>query len=310
MDLEVINWLMEGDAAIKWQVMKYLLNKPKNEVLETRNQMTEAGWALEILKNQDKNGMWDNGLYSPKWTSTTYSMLLLKRIGLIPNEQTSIGCKILFDNGFNEDMGIDFSRSKQRKSSETCITGMILGICSYFKLEDKRIDQILNYLKDQQMSDGGWNCQKIKGATHGSFNTTLLVLEGLLAYRENYEKNIKQINAMEQKAHEFLLLHKLYQSHRTGEIAHNAFVKLSFPPRWKYNILSALDYFQTINHPYDERFTDALTILNNKKQSGKWKGVKSFPHGSSWTTPEEKPYSRWVTLKAMRINQWWKSKND
>ena len=198
----------------------------------------------------------------------------------------------------------------KNKPSETCITGMILGICSYFGLKDEKIDHVLDYLKDQQMTDGGWNCRKIKGATHGSFHTTLLVLEGLLAYRENYKKNIKLINEMEHKAHEFLLLHRLYQSHRTGEIANKNFIKLSFPPRWKYNILSALDYFQTINHPFDERFIDALSILNNKKQSGKWRGVKSFPHGSCWTTPEKKPYSRWITLKAMKINQWWKSMDN
>ena len=310
MDPKVISWLLEGDPAVKWQVMHDLQNDDFSNVFKVRKQIPNEGWGYEILRNQSENGMWANGLYTPKWTSTAYSMLLLKRIGLLPNQHTKKATKLLFDNGINSDGGISFSKNKKKKSSETCITGMILGISSYFVLQDNRLEEIIEYLQKEQMVDGGWNCQKYKGATHSSFNTTLLALEGLIAYRETYKHKLNEIRDMQKQAHNFLLNHKLYQSHLTGEIAHRDFIKLSFPHRWKYNILAALDYFQSINISFDDRFISSIQLLNKKQKNGKWIGVKSFYHGSSWITPEKsRSYSRWVTLKALRINKWWNSKS-
>ena len=40
-----------------------------------------------------------------------------------------------------------------------------------------------SWLLTRQMPDGGWNCEDWRGATHGSFHTTISVLEGLEAYR-------------------------------------------------------------------------------------------------------------------------------
>ncbi|MEX2722048.1 MAG: hypothetical protein Q6362_011655 [Candidatus Wukongarchaeota archaeon] len=75
---------------------------------------------------------------------------------------------------------------------------------------------------------------------------------------------------MQQDAHEFLLKHRLFQSHRTGKVVDSKMLRLSFPPRWRYNILTALDYFQAVSHPYDERFTDAIEIVRKKEKNGKW----------------------------------------
>jgi hypothetical protein len=77
---------------------------------------------------------------------------------------------------------------------------------------------------------------------------------------------------MEKDAHEFPLKHYLYKSHTTGEIANIEFIKLAFPPRWRYNVLSALDYFQYINYSFDERFQPAIDLLNNNGKNSKWKG--------------------------------------
>jgi hypothetical protein len=297
---------MEVDPALTWQVMQDLKNDDFSLVFKERQQISKKGWGYEILSNQAENGMWANGLYTPKWTSTTYSVLLLKRIGLLPNQQTKKASALLFEKGIRSDGGINFS--KNNKSSETCITGIILGISSYFVLQDKRLKTVIDYLQNEQMDDGGWNCRKSKDASHSSFNTTLLVLEGLIAYREMYDDKLSEIRDMQKNAHEFLLYHGLYKSHRSGEIAHKDFIKLSFPNRWKYNILAALDYFQSVNFSFDDRFIDAMELLNAKQKNGKWLGVKSFYHGSSWVTAEKsRSYSRWVTFKALRINKWWKS---
>lgn len=306
---ELINWLLEGDPSIRWQVMQDLQNADFSNVFKMRRQMTKEGWAAQLLNLQDKEtGMWGNGLYNPKWISTHYSMLFLKRIGLLPNKQTTIGSTLLFNKGLKSDGGINFSKNDK---SETCITGMVLGICSYNALQDNRMENVIDYLLDAQKDDGGWNCRT--DDKHSSFNTTLLVLEGLLAFRETYSDNnrLSDIRNMQKVAHEFLLEHHLFQSHRTGEIAHREFIKLVFPPRWRYNLLSALDYFQTVNFRFDDRFIDALELLNKKKlKNGKWWAQRTFNSGKEYfSVSEPRIPSRWVTLKALKINKWWESKS-
>ena len=63
------------------------------------------------------------------------------------------------------------------------------------------------------------------------------------------------------RAREFLLEHRLFRSHRTGEIANPAFTKLSFPPRWHYDVLRGLDHFRLVSAPIDDRLDDALELL-------------------------------------------------
>ncbi len=306
---KTINWLLESDPSIKWQVMQDLKNDDFTKVFKVRRSMTKTGWAADLLALQDKETyMWGGGLYSPKWTSTTYTMLFLKRLGLLPNRQTVNASKLLLDKGLKKDGGINYIQRKN--TGETCITGMILGIVSFNAVQDNRIEGIIDYLLNEQMKDGGWNCRS--GSKHSSFNTTLSVLEGLLAFRETYNDNkrLTEIRDMQNLAHEFLLQHKLYQSHRTGEVASKEFIKLAFPPRWRYNILSALDYFQNIDIGFDERFIDAIDLMNNKSINGRWKAQKAFYSGKNFIELEpSRVASRWVTFKALRINKWWDKKS-
>ncbi|MCY3412291.1 MAG: hypothetical protein INQ03_11710 [Candidatus Heimdallarchaeota archaeon] len=307
MNDKIIDWLMEGDPSIQWQTMRDIKGDDFLFYFKVQRSMQNKGWAAQLLSHQDESGMWGGGLYSPKWISTHYTMLFLKRLGLLPNKQTTMASKLLFERGYQGDGGISFSKKKE---SETCITGMVLGIVSHNVLQDERLENVIDYLIAEQHEDGGWNCRKDE---HSSFNTTLSVLEGLLTYRETFtdNKRLTDIRTMQKPAHEFLLNHKLYQSHRTGEIAHKEFTKLAFPPRWRYNLLSALDYFQNINYRFDERMLDAMNLLNSKQlKNGTWKRQRTFYSGKSYfeLEPSNQP-SRWVTMKALRINKWWDAKS-
>ena len=109
---------------------------------------------------------------------------------------------------------------------------------------------------------------------------------------------------MQQDAHEFLLKHRLFQSHRKGKVVDSKMLRLSFPPRWRYNILTTLGYFQAVNHPYDERFTDAIEIVRKKEKNGKWPLQQK--HGEKkWFDMETvgEP-SHWNILRALRVLKW------
>ena len=75
----------------------------------------------------------------------------------------------------------------------------------------------------------------------------------------------------EEQAREFLLQHRLFRSHRSGEIIDQKMLMLSYPSRWKYDILRALDYFHFAGVKYDERMRDALdVVIKKRRKDHKW----------------------------------------
>jgi hypothetical protein len=186
----VIQWLLNGDPAIRWQVLRDLVGAAEPTVERERRKVAREGWGIRLLTKQDPEGTWagglasDGGLYSPKWISTTYTMLLLRDFGLpASNRQARKACRLLLDRGLQSDGGINYGVwAKWTRRSETYITGLILSILSYFKYDDDRLDMLASHLLRQQMPDGGWNCRRPHGATHSSVHTTISALEGLRFY--------------------------------------------------------------------------------------------------------------------------------
>src|SRR5262245_44208834 len=82
---DVIAWLMAGDPAIRWQTMRDLLDAPEQEWKAEQRRTLESGWGARLLALQEPGGGWGGGIYSPKWTSATYTLLTLRSIG-VPRE--------------------------------------------------------------------------------------------------------------------------------------------------------------------------------------------------------------------------------
>ena len=306
MDDPVIQWLREGDPAVRWQVSRDLLDAPPEHYGLTRQLVASEGWGARLLGYQDPAGTWGGGLYGPKWISTTYTLLTLRRLGL-PSEnlQAHKGCQLLLEGGFMPDGGIDYHRNPKIQHSETCITGMVLSLLAYFEYPDERVHRIVEHLLGQQLADGGWNCQSYQGDTHSSFHTTISVLEGLWEYEKTYGRQ-PVIDEARTRAHEFLWLHCLYRSHRTGEIFDPKMTTLPFPPRWRYDFLRALDYFQDCNAPCNERMIEAIELLQAKRKKDSYWTVNSGMSGLKYFELE-KPgqQSRINTLRALRVLRWW-----
>lgn len=304
----VMEWLMEGDAAIRWQALRDLTGAARPAIEGERHKIAREGWGASLLTLQDPEGTWADGLYTPKWTSTTYTLLLLRDFGLPPdNRQARKACKLLLDGGHQPDGGINYGTwAKWTRRSETCVTGMGLSILSYFEFDDDRLDGIAEHLLEQQMPDGGWNCRRPDGATHASVHTTISVLEGLRHYELFRDHKSREVRAAQRHGREFLLAHRLFRSHKTGTIIKPAFVKLSFPPRWHYDILRALDYFQAVNAPRDNRMTEAVEIVQSAQdKDGRWPLQHSYRGKTFFELERLGAPSRWNTLRALRVLKWW-----
>jgi hypothetical protein len=302
---DTVQWLLEGDPSIRWQVQRDLLKKPVKVYEAERCKIETEGWGGRLLGHQDKDGNWGGGIYSPKWISTTYTLLALYQLGLPQkNTQARHGCEKFFSRGFERDGGVNLFKSLNY--SETCVNGMILALLTYFQFAEPRVHKICEFLLKQQMADGGWNCRSVYGATHASFHTTISVLEGLREYTFLfYPPPVAVVQAI-QRGHEFLLRHRLYKSHRSGKVVDPAMTRLYFPPRWHYGFLRALDYFQSVNSARDERMSEAINLLISKQSDdGRWTLNKSWPGKVFFNMEITGKPSRWNTLRALRVLKWW-----
>ena len=301
---EIIKWLLNGDVSIQYYVHKDLLSSDSMAQQKLQERIERGGWGAQLLSQRQGNGHWGRGFYVPKWTSTHYTLLDLRNIGLPrENEQARSSIKMIFNGAIGRDGGIDYSKHLKRQQSDVCIDGMVLNFASYFQQVTPQLLRIIDLLLSVQMKDGGWNCEHIHGATHSSLHTTVSVLEGLLEYKQtgvNYRK--KEVEKAEKEGVEFILEHQLYKSHRTGDTIDKKMLMLSYPSRWRYDILRVLDYFQLAEIKYDDRMNSAIEVLFKKqRKDGKWPLQMKHPGRVHFDMEKAGQASRWNTLRALRV---------
>jgi len=299
-DDEIIKWLLEGDVSIQYQVYRDLLDSEQNLL---RQRIEAEGWGADFLSHRLENGHWGHGFYQPKWTSTHYTLLDLKNLSISPNNlEIKQTLYLIFKNEKGQDGGINPSRTI--KNSDVCINGMVLNYSSFFGVNEEKLKSIVDFLISQHMKDGGFNCHSNrKGAVHSSLHTTLSVAEGILEYSKNgYKYRTGELQKAEQESREFILQHRLFKSDRTGEIIDKKMLMLSYPSRWRYDILRALDYFQFAGVDYDNRMDNAIEVLLKKRRKdGKWPLQTKHPGQTHFDMEKSGEPSRWNTLRALRV---------
>lgn len=297
---QLIDWLLQGDVAIQYQTRRDLLD---DEQPKLRARITTEGWGKRYLEGRNEAGIWGRGFYQPKWTSSHYTLLDLKSLGIAPDQP---GIRSIIGKFAAEMKAADGGIYPIGRPgvSDVCVNGMFLNYASYFGLGEDHLRSIVDFLLDQRMDDGGFNCQKNRtGARHSSLHSTLSVLEGIMEYhRSGYTYRVKDFLNAATTSREFILIHRLFRSDRTGQIIHRDLLRLPYPPRWKYNILRALDCFQAAKTPWDDRMGDAIAFLKSKRRrDGRWPLQSSHPGAVHFLMEEPGKPSRWNTMMALRV---------
>lgn len=297
---QIIEWLLEGDVSIQYQTYRDLLDTDKPRI---RNKIESEGWGSKLLSKRKPNGHWGLSFYQPKWISTHYTLLDLKNLSISPNckpIKETINKVLLAEKG--PDGGILPTGIHQ--TCDVCVSGMVLNYAAYFRIDQDNLKSIIDFLLTEKMEDGGFNClSNTVGATHSSLHSTLSVLEGITEYQSNgYNYRSKELEKAKIESQEFILMHKLFRSDKTGEIISPRFLKLCYPGRWYYDILRALDYFQLANVKYDNRMSNALEVLIKKRtKDGLWKLAAKHSGQTHFEMEQAGKPSRWNTLRALRV---------
>ncbi|MBV8906181.1 MAG: hypothetical protein JOZ22_21285 [Acidobacteriia bacterium] len=308
-----LRWLLDSDPAIRWQVMRDLTDEAPDAIAAERARVATEGWGARLLALQGEDGQWAGGACFPArsfnwrkenqgqpWTATLPTLQLLCDFGVDKGSgQVRRAVALVKEHCRWEHAGQPFFSGEV----EPCINGRTVTLGTYF---DQDVESVVARLIGEQLEDGGWNCEAENGSVRSSFATTINVLEGLLAHERATGGSVESI-AARRRGEEYLLERKLFRRKSTGEVVNPAWLQFSFPTRWHYDVLRALEYFRSAGDKPDFRMHEGIDLLRSKQQpDGSWLLENTHPGKVHFALEDgDGRPSRWNTLRALRVLRWY-----
>ena len=289
--MNVREWLLEGNPAIANLVRRRLLN----EDIPLQN----VGFIEKHLEGFDaKTNRFGGGVYGPKWVSTHYTMVDLTALEVAPNTpEYQAALKTLMTHEWPGRMPLGVYHI------DLCIPGMVLEMLTYAGIRQPIIEEMIDYILDFQLPDGGWNC-RLEGGVEpavSSVHTTINVLEGLVGYAERgYQHRLHDVNTAIDQGIETLLRRELIYKKNTKEPIHPFMTRAHYPPRWKHDYVRGLCLLTRRKHPYDVRIEDALKRLMAQMRKGRMLKGETISGRIAFPLETER-FGRINTLRALEV---------
>ena len=307
--MDALDWLLDSDAAIRWQAMRDLTDAAAASIAAERARIPRDGIGAAILGCQESDGAWRRPGASA-WLPTLFTMLLLRSTGA---DRTDPAVESAITRAETNLRWSDHNDRWDLRSPEfggnaffagevePCINGGVLALGAYF---GRPTESLAQRLLSEQLEDGGWNCEAPKSA-RSSFHTTICVLEGLLEY-ERAIGSVPEITTARRRGEEYLLARGLFRRLSTGEVVNPAFLTFAFPPRYEYDVLRGLDYLRNAGVAPDARMDEALEVVRARQSvEGRWLLDRTHEEAIAVSLGESmgEP-SLWNTLRALRVLRW------
>jgi hypothetical protein len=306
-----LRWLLAGDPAIRWQVLRDLTDAPADVVAAERARVAVEGWGARLLALQRPDGTWGGAAWNPGWDSTMHALTLLSLFGLERESAEALSAVARVRAGVTW-RGCGPPECDDHRffegETEPCINAQVAASGAYFGVD---VGALVERLLGEQLPDGGWNCDAPDASVRSSFNTTICVLEALLAY-ERASGSQPEVTGARLRGQAYLLERALFRKRSTGEpIARDRksgadWTRFAFPTWWHYDVLRALEYLRDAGTTPDERVADAVALVASKRdRDGRWPLEVRYPGAMPIDLGEEvgRP-SRWITLRALRVLKW------
>lgn len=313
----VLEWLLDSDPAIRWQVMRDLTPAPEQAVAAERARVETEGMGARLLALQALDGSWGGAAWNRGWDSTLHVLMFLRELGLEPaSEGARRAVRRVRERVTWQGCGPPQIHHHCFFAGEVepCINGQVAMAGAYFG-ED--VETIIGRLLGEQLTDGGWNCEAADGSKRSSFNTTICVLEALLEH-ERAGGSSALVTAARRRGEEYLLERRLLRRRSTGERIERdrkggaVWTRFAFPTWWHYDVLRGLDYLRRAGVAADERVAEAIELVASKRDAqGRWPLEASYPGRMPVETDErEGRPSRWNTLRALRVLDWYSERES
>ncbi len=311
---QTVEWLLKNESrAIRYWTLRDIMGKSDQdpEVVAARNKIASWGPVAECLREQNPQGYWGDAedVYWPKWRATVWSLILLGEMG-IPGSNPSIkkACEYFLtimdqqDRTWPTPKYPDDDLRGWRAVWEPCVTGNMARTLVEFGFEhDHRVREMFEWLVKNQREDGGWNCETEdyrpgnEAVHHSSFMSTIEPLWAFSAL--DPRKWLSGGDEAVERAAEFMLIHKLFKSDRTGKVIRQEWTDLHFPLFYFYDILHGLRVVTKLGYGDDERTKDARELLLSKRLAdGTWPMEASYVRALRRNLVKDEKTGRWHSI--------------
>lgn len=299
MNKEIISWLLQGPAWLKFAVEKQLLDISSNPeiaagdsaIMKLRQRLNDNYLGLPALKagrisaETTGNAYWD--LFFLADTGLTASDLSLD------HDIDSILARQLSDGAYSLDPGM--------APDYYCLSAIpVATIARMGYRHDPRVQRYIQTVWNARCPDGGWHCDGWGSTTTGCPMDNLNVLM-LLGQYEQYHNNPEISGAID-----LLLKHWEKRGERwrkDGFGVGRRFQSLEYPAI-KYGILRVLDVLSlfpsAVNTP---GFQSMLSFVREKSTGGKYPAEITSDAYADFDFGHKKGPSRWITFLVTRIEK-------
>ncbi|HWK79029.1 squalene cyclase [Microbacterium sp.] len=320
-DARTLEWLLDSDPAIRWQVERDVVGAPEEVWQATRERVATEGFGAALLAKQDPGGQWAGGAHFPAgffdsperedtgqpWVATSWSLRDLREWGVDAAALAGTAEKLAANCHWEYD-DMPFWGGEV----DVCINAFTLTSGAWLGAD---VSRLVAWFPEHRLADGGWNCEAEEGdSVRSSFHSTLNAVRGILAY-ERITGDLSMRDARH-GGEEYLLERGLMRRASTSEIVGDFVTEFVYPNRHRYSALAALDHFREASvfegSAPDERLAAAVELVRSKRQEGgtalpgSW--LQTTPlAGRTWfdvDVAEGEP-SRWLTLIGTRVLDWW-----
>jgi hypothetical protein len=119
------------------------------------------------------------------------------------------------------------------------------------------------------------------------------------------------------RGQEYLLERRLFRRRSTGEVIERdrkgdaVWTRFAFPTWWHYDVLRGLEHLRRAGAARDERLAEAIEMVASKQGAeGRWLLEQQYPGKMPVETDEaEGRQSRWITLRALRVLDWYSARD-
>lgn len=321
LDPTLLDWMLDTDPALRWQVQRDLAGAEPEVWQATRARVATEGFGRRLLELQDADGQWAGGAFFPAgfesltdeergpgqpYTATTWSLNSLRDWGLDAAALAGTAEKLATNSRWEYD-----DLPYWGGEVDVCINSWTLASGAWLGVD---MSGLAGWFVEHQMAEGGWNCEWVEGSTRSSFHSTLNALAALLSYEiatGGTDPRAAELRSARRAGEEYLLQRGLMRRLTTGEQIDQWVTRFAYPFRSFYSVLKATDYFRHAaihdGTAPDPRLADAIEAVRSARRAdGTWKQERRHP-GAVWFEVDVEPgeSSPWLTFFGTRVLDWW-----
>ena len=247
--------------------------QPAATVRDERAKVATEGWGAKLISLQDHDGRWGGGDYTPKWISTTYTLLHLVWLGLPPGHPAASPGVSASGSG-RADGGC------RRRALSRCWCGSppLTGTTPNVSTASSTTSSA-----NSSMTAAGTAQRTATLPSTAPSTPAFRLLRRLTSI--NVLAVPRQPREAQARGRDFFLRHQLYKSHRTGQLAIRGSTRFPQLPQWHFDVLRGLEHFVDVAADRDQRLGDAVgVLLRARRADGRWPTYAAYPGplGSRW----------------------------